>query len=124
MRRRDFVTLLSYAGAGWPLAVHAQQPSTHVIGWISAAPAPEPRNTEAFRQGLREAGFIDGQSVRIEYRWAENGYAQLPELAADLVGRKVDAIIASGGSVSALAAKKVTTTIPIVFASVGADPIK
>ena len=79
---------------------------------------------EAFRRGLSETGFVDGHSVKIEYRWAEGRYAELPALAADLVSRKVDAIVASGGSVSALAAKTATATIPIVFASVGADPIK
>ena len=76
------------------------------------------------RRGLSETGFVDGHSVKIEYRWAENRYEQLPAMAADLVSRKVDAIVASGGSVSALAAQKATATIPIVFASVGADPIK
>ena len=79
---------------------------------------------EAFRRGLSETGFVDGQSVKIEYRWAEGRYAQLPALAADLVSRKVDAIVTYGGSVVALAAQKATATIPIVFASVGADPIK
>ena len=79
---------------------------------------------EAFRRGLSETGFVDGRSVKIEYRWAEGRYAELPALAADLVSRKVDAIVTNGGSVAALAAKTATATIPIVFASVGADPIK
>jgi putative tryptophan/tyrosine transport system substrate-binding protein len=79
---------------------------------------------ETFRSGLSETGFVDGHSVKIEYRWAEGRYEQLPALAADLVSRKVDVILASGGSVTALAAKKATATIPIVFASVGADPIE
>ena len=87
------------------------------------APGPFAPSAEAFRRGLGETCFVDGHTVKIEYRWAENRYEQLPALAADLVSRKVDAIIASGGSVSALAAKTATATIPIVF-SFGADPTK
>src|SRR5712671_2974367 len=122
MQRRDFITLLGGAVAAWPVAARAQQPSIPVVGWLGATTAA-PRTVEAFRRGLSETGFVDGHSVKIEYRWAENRYAQLPALAADLVSRKVDAIVASGGSVSALAAKTATATIPIVFAF-GADPIK
>ncbi len=122
MRRRDFITLLGGAVAAWPLAARAQQPSIPVVGWLGAT-TPEPWATEAFRRGLSETGFVDGHSVKIEYRWAENRYAQLPALAADLVSRKVDAIVTNGGSVAALAAKTATATIPIVFAF-GADPIK
>ena len=123
MDRRQFIGILG-AAAAWPLAARAQQPSVPVVGWLSASPTPEPRNVDAFRRGLSEAGLIEGQNVKVEYRWAENGYAQLPDLAADLVTRKVDVIIASGGSISGLAVKKATTKIPIVFASAGADPIK
>src|SRR5258707_92827 len=125
MQRRDFITLLGGAVAAWPVAARAQQPSIPVVGWLGATTAePSAKAVEAFRRGLSETGFVDGHSVKIEYRWAENRYAQLPAMAADLVSRKVDAIVASGRSVAALAAKTATATIPIVFASVGADPIK
>jgi len=111
--------------AAWPLAARAQQSSVPVVGFLGAtSPESNRRSLEAFRRGLSETGFVDGHSVKIEYRWAENRYAQLPALAADLVNLKVDVIVANGGSVSALAAQKATATIPIVFASVGADPIK
>jgi putative tryptophan/tyrosine transport system substrate-binding protein len=124
MDRRQFIGLVGGAAA-WPLAARAQQPSVPVVGFLgTTTPESSPRSLEAFRRGLSETGFVDGQSVKIEYRWAENRYAQLPALAADLVNRKVDVIVANGGSVSALAAKTATATIPIVFASVGADPIK
>jgi putative ABC transport system substrate-binding protein len=124
VKRRDFITLVGGAVAAWPLAARAQQPSIPVVGWLDATtPENSARLAEAFLRGLSETGFVDGHSVKIEYRWAENRYAQLPALAADLVSRKVDAIVASGGSVSALAAKTATATIPVVFAF-GADPIK
>jgi putative ABC transport system substrate-binding protein len=125
VKRRDFITLLGGAVAAWPLAARAQQPSIPVVGWLGATKAESnARSVQAFRRGLSETGFVDGQSVKIEYRWAEGRYEQLPAMAADLVSRKVDAIVTNGGSVSALAAQKATATIPIVFASVGADPIK
>jgi putative ABC transport system substrate-binding protein len=125
VKRRDFITFLSGAVAAWPLAARAQQPSIPVVGWLGATTAESSAlSAEAFRRGLSETGFVDGHSVKIEYRWAEGRYAQLPAMAADLVSRKVDAIVASGGSVAALAAKKATATVPIVFAGIGADPIK
>ena len=106
------------------MTVGAQQPSIPVIGWLGATtPEDYVRALEAFRRGFSETGFVDGHSVKIEYRWAERRYAELPELAADLVTRKVAAIVANGESVSALAAKTATATIPIVFAGVGADPV-
>jgi putative ABC transport system substrate-binding protein len=125
VKRRDFITLLGGAVTAWPLAARAQQPSIPVVGWLGASTARAAAfQMEAFRLGLSETGFFDGHSVKIEYRWAENRYAQLPALAADLVNRKVDAIVASGGSVSALAAQKATAIIPIIFAGVEADPVK
>ena len=125
MKRREFITLIGGAVAASPLAARAQQPSIPVVGFLGTTRAEvQPRSLEAFRRGLSEAGFVDGQSVKIEYRWAEGRYEQLPALAADLVSRKVDAIVANGGSISALTAKKATATISVVFASVGADPIK
>lgn len=123
MRRRGFIGLVAGA-AVWPLAARAQQPPIPVIGWLGATtPEANVSSLAAFRRGLSEAGFVDGQNVKIEYRWAENRYAQLPALAADLVSRKVDAIVASGQSAAALAAKTATATIPIIFVF-GADPIK
>jgi putative ABC transport system substrate-binding protein len=108
--------------AAWPLAARSQQPSIPVVGWLGAT-TPTPIAAEAFQRGLSETGFVDGHSFKIEYRWAENRYAQLPAMAADLVSRKVDAIVVSGQSAAALAAKTATATIPIVFVF-GADPIK
>jgi putative ABC transport system substrate-binding protein len=107
-----------------PWSALAQQPSTAVVGWLGAAAAELPARIEGFRLGLKETGFVEGQSVKIEFRWAEGRYAQLPALAADLISRNVDVIVCSGGSVAALAAKTATATIPIVFASIGADPIE
>src|SRR5260370_30835071 len=109
MQRRDFITLLGGAVTAWPLAARAQQPSIPVVGWLGATTAEDAAlQVEAFRRGLSETGFVDGHSVKIEYRWAENHYAQFPALAADLVSRKVDAIVASGGSVSARAGPQTT----------------
>src|SRR6478609_4573419 len=123
MKRREFIGLVGGA-ATWPLAAHAQQPLMPVIGWLDAAtPEVTALQLEAFRRGLRETGFVDGHSVKIEYRWAENRYGQLPTMAADLVNRKVDVIVANSQSAAALAAKMATATIPIVF-RFGADPIK
>src|SRR6201988_4784509 len=123
MRRRDFIILLAGAMGGWPSAVRAQQKAMPVIGYLEsgAAGASAPL-VAAFRQGLSETGWVEGQNLAIEYRWAEHPYDRLPALAADLVGRKVDLIVAAGGFLSALAAKSATSTIPIVFTGVS-DPV-
>src|SRR5437588_7556262 len=124
MRRRNFITLLGGAAAtAWPLAVHAQQPALPVVGFLhSGSPDQYARLVAAFREGLREAGYVEGRNVAIEFRWAEGHYDLLPELAADLVRRQVAVIVSGGGIPAALAAKSVTRMIPIVFNG-GGDPV-
>jgi len=122
VRRREFVLLLGGAMTA-ARALHAQQKALPVIGYLNAtSPRPYAANVAAFLEGLREAGWVEGQNVVIEYRWAENHNDQLPAFAADLVGRRVDVIVASGGLVAVLAAKSATSTIPIVFPAVS-DPV-
>lgn len=123
MRRREFVTLLGGAVMTWPFSARAQQPAIPVVGFLSSRAAAESaEHLNAFRRGLSQTGYTEGNNLTIEYRWADGRYDQLPSLVAELVARRVTAIAAVGGNVSGLAAKAGTDAIPIVFI-VGDDPV-
>jgi putative ABC transport system substrate-binding protein len=123
VKRRTFIAALGSAAA-WPLAARAQQPTVPMIGFLhsqSADAFSEP--VRGFRQGLKEAGYVEGENIAVEYRWADNRVDRLPELAAALVSRRVAAIATTGGPAPAIAAKNATTSIPIVF-TMGDDPVR
>jgi len=123
MRRRDFISLISGV-ASWPLVGHAQQAAIPVIGFIGGeSPGPYADRLAAFRQGLKETGFVEGRNVMVEYRWAQSQYDRLPELTAELVSRQVAVIAATGGEPAPQVAKAATQTIPIVFTANG-DPVR
>ena len=122
MRRREFITLLGGAAA-WPMEARAQQTAMPVIGFLTPGPPTLRLSSGAFRRGLNETGYFEGQNVAVEYRWAEGRYDRFPELAAELVRRQVSVIVTPGNPLAISAAKAATSSIPIVFA-VSGDPVK